>query len=147
MDNNSEQEIENIIDDLEEILDNENETEIEAIETISDSAVQIAEIEADKEIAITEINAAVAIAQIEQNNEQENESDITWLKNQLPELVSAIQKQTQTLTLLLDNLLIQQLPQVETIMETVEVTNPSSESADAPLEPQPEPKRTQKRII
>jgi hypothetical protein len=92
----------------------------EIIETVTDSAVEIAQIEAAKEVAIAEIHADVEIAHIEQRAEtqeilrEEIEEEKTWQQN----VTNLLERVTETMALIAGVLLTPPLSAEEVTIST-----------------------------
>ena len=111
--------------------------EVEAVETVADSAVEIAQIEADKEVAIAEIHAEVETAHIEARAEGDERvteclEAMTHLRADLSALAEAV---TATATVVEQLVASQSTPQPlaevtpETMTDTSETaTETSSET-------------------
>ena len=109
------------------------EAQIEAVETVSETAVEIAEIEAETTVAVAEINAAVEIAHIEARADERNlEEENQWLRNQM----NLQEQRVQTLEEQMANLLTPPLS-LEEAEEIVEILTPPS-TLDAISETQTE---------
>lgn len=143
-----ENEVTIIDNDTGEIIEVETETELEAVEAVTDSAVLIAEIEAEKEVEIVGIQAAVDIARIEAQTNNESEFE-TWLKNQMENQALAIAElQSQVSLFLGSQLTLQPLAEPAPEPEPAPMETPAMEpeSVNADALPEPEPVAPKRRI-